>query len=1465
MKAVKDEFKSGQKLILHNLMQHLQGTSSSSESNRPRVEKVPSTSPHDITAAPPVSPRHPSSEDASESPDLNLEAIQANVEADRYQSVLDLHLDVKKVLGEPSEDTNVLRTPLQDVYEASVKQVYPWFDVENPSAHFEPETPEQRLVDPPSGDHGYADSKLAKHQRALDRHALKVDPQKPFESVMKACKVIEREDRRACAFCGQRGDGKRQGAGRLIYYRQNDWLHVNCAIWSSEVFEEVDGSLQNVSQALGRAQKLPCSWCDKKGATVGCCHQYCGGNYHFECGLSDGAVYKEDKTVYCAKHQHLYRSKSDAFDFSVMRTVYVDLESDVKKKQKKPVDLRQVRCHVGSLTVQHLGCIDETWSDSDGAILPLDFECSRVFWSTLDPTRRVRYTCKIVLVKKDVETSSSEEHHFVIDHSTDFSGKMQQYEKWMKALKVEAEKATLRRSLIWPPFKIGAEFPQLKCKDLYAAESGAEGDHSVVEPAASIPKQPEEVREVPAKTTTPDSSAKKLNRAVGNVLKRTPVKTPDIGLPLDLDADHDLISSIMREADFDAEFGRKRHSTAPLLGPRADPRRKLCFDQEVVLHRTWFNQNSRKKCSEVSVQCTLPYTRTNVDIDLEWEHRGAFCDQPPSPDSDDIIYASGTTSTAGSTDVSDTEEEERPIKLVKAEEEALKTVDDTEMELLSKILSMSDEQAFELDAAATANDNISQIDGADEPEKDSAPLPNVVRIPLLPKSVREARAKEASSNPDVEIIEEPRAKVPKLPDADGDNSPKKSFTIDGILKPSDVVKKEPIEPPKIAPKPPQPSPSFTPVPGPIQAAAASQPPQVAYVQTPPTFPASFQGTPRPMQYVPFASPMLQPIGGYPAMAAMPLQGFIQPPPQQLGYVTPQGIIVNPPSPFINFGMIPNPSQPLMFNPPSHYYPGQPRPVVSPYVPPPAASKSFPAPASSTPRKIARVQPQPSTTKLSKDARHDPIKALSSMASQPMPSTSQHLSIVHQRDDKQRSVGTQAKLGAPLKILTPRPWKGLQDNDPDLGGHSRASSVEIISRSSTPKSLDPSRSQSPLTCILPPPAKPEVIRRIVTEDGIKVKTRKSKSSSIKVVFLNQKDKFKIEKLSLKDGSKSKQNVEPWVAAEALKAKVKSRSKPRLKAASMVVPLDDGKVPESQKDFVNEQECSHRTKTPPKPESWKEAEEEENPSSLVFEISSEDGYKASSKDVNALWNKVFEAVQEARVKHDMTPLPNNPLGQVGLQMLGLTHSALAFLIEQLPGAEDLQAYRFKHRTNLQSVKDVLVENPSGAARVEPFQTRNPLDMFSWLASRHRTLPSVNAAHPGDTNASDLEFQLSSKRATSLDLPMAMRFRHLAKNAKEAVGVFASGIHGRGLYCKREIQAGEMVIEYAGEEIRAVLTDKREKYYESKGIGCYMFRIDDEVVVDATMKGNAARFINHSCDVSILCVFPEKNWVIFTIFLR
>lgn len=61
--------------------------------------------------------------------------------------------------------------------------------------------------------------------------------------------------------------------------------------------------------------------------------------------------------------------------------------------------------------------------------------------------------------------------------------------------------------------------------------------------------------------------------------------------------------------------------------------------------------------------------------------------------------------------------------------------------------------------------------------------------------------------------------------------------------------------------------------------------------------------------------------------------------------------------------------------------------------------------------------------------------------------------------------------------------------------------------------------------------------------------------------------------------------------------------------------------------------------------------------------------------------------------------------------------------------------------------------------------------------------------------------------------------------------------------------MIIEYVGEEIRQKMADLREIRYNERGIGCYMFKIDDDIIVDATEKGNIARFINHCCDVSVL----------------
>ena len=82
--------------------------------------------------------------------------------------------------------------------------------------------------------------------------------------------------------------------------------------------------------------------------------------------------------------------------------------------------------------------------------------------------------------------------------------------------------------------------------------------------------------------------------------------------------------------------------------------------------------------------------------------------------------------------------------------------------------------------------------------------------------------------------------------------------------------------------------------------------------------------------------------------------------------------------------------------------------------------------------------------------------------------------------------------------------------------------------------------------------------------------------------------------------------------------------------------------------------------------------------------------------------------------------------------------------------------------------------------------------------------------------------------------------------------SAIHDWGLFAREAIGADEMVIEYVGHVVRPVISDVREKRYEKQGIGSsYLFRIDLDYVVDATKCGNLARFINHSCDVSIFSV--------------
>jgi len=109
-------------------------------------------------------------------------------------------------------------------------------------------------------------------------------------------------------------------------------------------------------------------------------------------------------------------------------------------------------------------------------------------------------------------------------------------------------------------------------------------------------------------------------------------------------------------------------------------------------------------------------------------------------------------------------------------------------------------------------------------------------------------------------------------------------------------------------------------------------------------------------------------------------------------------------------------------------------------------------------------------------------------------------------------------------------------------------------------------------------------------------------------------------------------------------------------------------------------------------------------------------------------------------------------------------------------------------------------------------------------------------------------------------------LLKARKKQLKFQRSKIHDWGLVALEPIDTEDFVIEYVGEVIRRQISDIRERRYETLGIGSsYLFRIDDELVVDATRRGGLARFINHSCDpncyTKIITVEGQKKVVIYS----
>nr|XP_018910042.1 PREDICTED: histone-lysine N-methyltransferase trithorax-like isoform X1 [Bemisia tabaci] len=1630
-----------------------------------------------------------------------LLSIKKKVSGNEYSSLLQFHDDVESVINSIVESED-----LTQVYHQTMAEVFPWFD------------PQESKVFDASCATSSCDVSMDDNLE-LETNDIADDLKNEMDENITCLLGYEKDyyylgkeekDERICALCKGVSEGPMFEEGRLLYCGHNDWIHSNCALWSSEVFEEIDGSLQNVHSAISRGKMIRCSKCAKKGATVGCCTRNCTETYHFPCAREASCTFLESKTIRCQTHaagnfedKILTRQE----EFHISRPVYVELE----RKKKRFLDYRAVKLVVGSLHIHSLGKFEPQVSDTSFAIIPIEFSCSRLFWSSSEPWKVIPYHIKTILIDANCEYDADLDMNYTVDHSVvnesieeinlavcevvsflcdSVQFKEEESEGQSNVSDLLSEQDTIFEDL--PNEFFDGVFKDISMKMMSIEDLVAAGDKDDSNPSDSDGNNMMEIGEDDSQNCPADLPLKRnfdfsLSSRFPKIDSITQTESAESicssknvfckGLSLEKGEDavlHVKIQEEYNETNDNSAYYLKESNLNSLrllqvdgvvdcsscsdTSSNSDESESFWPEEENQMTKKNYIEEARLQNESPTYE--IPQLDGSIEISDETEENPVKCSRCRRTYRTDVSYqrhlSSCNAEYMSSSGESDNEDETKCNSIHNRSTETsnsdigdslhvseINLVDDVTvtMQNSSSINMVSDNKNlgnnFEFTSSGNSAISIDQTES----------LPSIDSKKVNPTNTFCASITVS--------------KAAFLSGVTSSGGPQYVNSINGKgrpLKTSFMVgKSEPLPPPAQFGNPimyqqtptimDQPqytgasvtTPTFILQQVPQQMASASinissfvQPvnstPNVQYIAAVESSnQPQFIATPDPMNPGSFRiqqSSLISPI------VPQVVGAIIQPPVEQI-------VTMNPQASNIDFFAAPNPSnniflssQPVMnavvnnsilcnsvmsnsllnntlVNNPvmsnavlnnslisnplvSNGYHTMTSQLVQSSKPAieatsyvivttnPSVKDCFSAPLSVQSAQSTTWAPSSNwsfnkhTCKTTKEVTTLYHAKGELIPNQCKPSQVNCVKVVKKETTEEMMIETASvnnpfyeKISAELptdenvpadevsrltnfvkdipaifnahslKPLTPLP----NSSNSSILHQQNESSKDVVLELGTKV---PSISISKTTCAPSPShlctltapqtefristsiSKPQVaVCKSVDENVETLDPPSSPPYSVTEVFSNQIKNFRTysgKKLASKlpinnvlqrtDEKQRTNNILQAVSSTVTSTSsspqyVKNdisysnsiiQTSPLSSVNNIINSVLSSKAPLSckisskeqvnspPKTFHSDYLADSRILKPAnkienleskikngltkhenaltKPKTNLKNGKKCNKPKVVFEINSEDGFSYSTTNLADAWQKIFEAVQQAREARKLPPLPQNPFknAEASLRTLGLDNNGLKYLLEQLPGVGRCAKYKptyHKPKPNI-ARQDSLKENKSGCARSEPLSTRKEkYDMFSWLASRHRRPPKLLIA-------SEADLINGNRRSTSINLPMAMRFRHLRETSREAVGVFRSDIHGRGLFCLRDIDAGEMVIEYAGEVIRSALTDKRENFYNSKGIGCYMFRIDDYYVVDATLKGNAARFINHSCEPNcysrIVDILGKKHILIF-----
>ncbi len=84
----------------------------------------------------------------------------------------------------------------------------------------------------------------------------------------------------------------------------------------------------------------------------------------------------------------------------------------------------------------------------------------------------------------------------------------------------------------------------------------------------------------------------------------------------------------------------------------------------------------------------------------------------------------------------------------------------------------------------------------------------------------------------------------------------------------------------------------------------------------------------------------------------------------------------------------------------------------------------------------------------------------------------------------------------------------------------------------------------------------------------------------------------------------------------------------------------------------------------------------------------------------------------------------------------------------------------------------------------------------------------------------------------------------------------IDGKGAFALQPIPQATRIIEYSGERVTHAEADRRYDEDAMEHPHTYLFTLDNKTVIDATVQGNEARYINHSCEPNCEAVAEDGH---------